>query len=153
MISSRYTFMYKYLLPLGWLFFCGYLVYIGFFDTGEPPRQKGFAWFALIFWVMSLLIFCFSNFPLKAVKADDQFLYLSNYFKQIKTPLSNIMGVNKLGIGTRLIKITLKSPTEFGKEILLLPKMDFKFDPLGLGFDVPAAIRELKESVNHSQKR
>jgi hypothetical protein len=142
-LSSKLTFIQKYIFPLVWLTFIGYLVYVGFSDAKNPAKSVSFRWGALFFLLMSLLIFCFWNFPLKFVAVDERSLYISNYFKMIQTPLSNIFEVESLGLGSRLMRIRLKSPTEFGTEILVIPKVNYRITFFGFG--VNPIVNELKE--------
>ena len=79
----------------------------------------------------------------KKVSIDDEFLYVSNYRKEIKIPLSDISDVTEIKwIRTRPITIHLKTDSEFGRKIVFTPKMN--------GFRIFAdnpIIAELKESA------
>lgn len=61
----------------------------------------------------------------KKVSVDDEFLYVSNYRKEITISVSNIADVTELKwIRTRPITIHLKTDSEFGGKIVFMPKFN-----------------------------
>lgn len=83
-------------------------------------------------------------FPLKRVKIDGYsgILYVSNYFKEITVPLSEIKDVQEDDeLRWRLIKISLKTPTEFGRQIKFLPYTELR----GWKLKEHSLVRELKK--------
>lgn len=81
----------------------------------------------------------------KKVSVDDSFLYVSNYRKEIKIPLSGIGDVTEIKwVRTRPVTIHLKTDSEFGRKIVFTPKMN--------GFRIFAdnpIVAELKESAKN----
>ena len=77
----------------------------------------------------------------KKVSVDDQVLYVSNYRKEIKIPVSDIADVTEIKwIRTRPVTIHLKTDSEFGRKIVFTPK----FNRFRIVADNPM-IAELKE--------
>lgn len=71
----------------------------------------------------------------KKVSVDDEFLYVSNYRKEITIPVSNISGVTETRwVRTRPITIHLKTDSEFGRKIVFMPRI----------FDSKTIVAELK---------
>jgi hypothetical protein len=66
--------------------------------------------------------------PLKRVRLDKDFLYVSNYFKEIKVPLSQIKKIETVDgahyFNPRWVSVIviLKQQSEFGKVIEFVPK-------------------------------
>ena len=84
----------------------------------------------------------------KDVSVDDEFLYVSNYRKEIKIPVSNIENVTEIKwIRTRPITIHLKNDSEFGRKIVFMPK----FNGFRIVADNPM-IAELKKLAKSERK-
>jgi hypothetical protein len=77
---------------------------------------------------------------LKAVSVDDEFLYVSDYFKEISVPLSEIEDVTQSGwIKNQSVKIHLSPPSEFGDKIAFMPTTRF------FNFGSHPVVDELKQ--------
>ena len=84
--------------------------------------------FALVFSSIALSWCYMVTIPLKKVSVDERNLYISNYFKEIAVPLSEIDRVEELNeFRAKLILIHLKSTTKFGQEIKFLPQTEFRW--------------------------
>lgn len=140
-ISARTTLGAKVIFPLLWLTLVGAIVILGFRDTSNSNAFNA-RWALLFFWLGGLLCFCFFSFPLKSVKLDDHHLHVSNYRKKILIPLSNVEGLSQMG---RFVTITLKSPSEFGKEIRFMTRFDYRTDIFTLGFGEHPVVKQLKQ--------
>jgi len=62
--------------------------------------------------------------PLKRIYIDNDFLYVSNYLREIKIPLSEVRNVDEPDFSShRRVLIWLHSPTEFGNKIVFMPPL------------------------------
>lgn len=91
--------------------------------TGPPP---------FYFFVMGIAItaiYYFTIMKYMKVSVDDRFLYVSNYLKEIKIPLSDIGDVTEIvWLRGHPVTIHLKRRSEFGSKITFTPKSQgFKF--------------------------
>lgn len=112
----------KVIFPVLWIAVTGIGIVAMFFaEKGEngPPKLM-----FLLFWIMGIAFLYWTSMRLKAVNIDDEFLYVSNYLKEISIPLSNIDDVTEnRWINIHPVKIHLKSPSEFGDKIIFMPKV------------------------------
>lgn len=89
----------------------------GFQATKEP----GWSLFPLG-WIIASVYFIWFARRLKFVSVDDDFLYVSQFRKQIQIPLTHIQHVKENFWATpKLITLTLSHPSEFGTEIVFVP--------------------------------
>src|SRR5215207_7164443 len=111
-ISSPFTFCFKFVIPCGWLA-------AGFYALAQGP--SGAAGVFICLWLsVSLLLFRRGMFPLKKVSLGDGFLRVSNFWREVDVPLSEIESVKAVGYGfirgpVPGIIVRLKTPTEFGQ--------------------------------------
>lgn len=140
-LSSKQTFLLKIVLPiiLGIIFIQTIvLIVLNFRDAGILPLLIVPLMMAFGIFVMSRTIMRY-----KKVSVDDEFLYVSNYRREIKIPISNIKDVSQIKwYRTRPVTIYLKEDSEFGREIVFTPKLN--------GFQVFAdnpVVDELKEKA------
>lgn len=129
----------KVILPVFWITVWGIGIVAMFFaGEGENAPPK---FIFLLFWIMGIAFLYWTCMRLKAVSVDDDFLYVSNYIKEISIPLSNIHDVTEnRWINVHPVTIHLKSPSEFGDKIVFMPKVRiFSF------FSSHPVVAELKE--------
>lgn len=89
--------------------------------AGDPPTL-----IFLFAWVAGTAFIYWSCIRLKKVSADDNFLYVSNYLKEIYIPLSEIYDVTEnVWLNIHPVTIHLKSPSEFGDKIVFMPQIRF----------------------------
>jgi|HubBroStandDraft_6_1064221.scaffolds.fasta_scaffold07786_7 hypothetical protein len=107
------------------------------------------AWQLLVLFciVAALLTFlvAWQGLQLKRVRMDDEALYISNYFREIRVPLGNMEHVSEfLGLrqGNR-VTITLRDDTPFGRKIVFLP---FSSSRRG---KVDPVVGELRARIRH----
>ncbi|MGC2237246.1 MAG: hypothetical protein WA584_13875 [Pyrinomonadaceae bacterium] len=135
-ISAKDTFFYKIILPVFFLICAAVL----------PPaiylydRNGNFvaAVFVFLFLLMSAAIIFVMTKATKKLSLDGNFLYVSNYRKEIIVPLSNIEKILWFS-DMRPTMIYLKTPSEFGKKINFFPNVkatSWKSNPI---------VEELKE--------
>ena len=84
-----------------------------------------------------------NNLPLKNVSYDDQFLYVSNYLKEIRIPLSEADEIKATG-GTgwwrwlpKRVIVQLRTPSAFGRRVIFIP-----------GYYDSEVVRDLRAAVD-----
>jgi hypothetical protein len=119
----------KFLFPVAWIgmFGSGTLgLWLGGFNQANSAPPNEMKWQFLFIWIIgSLFIWaiCIRN---KRVEIDDLNLYISNYFREISVPLSQIENVSEyVWVNPRLVVIRLREDTCFGKSIQFIPKTLF----------------------------
>jgi len=114
-LSTSLTFFWKYVFSTVWL---------GVFTIGTIASihacgiEGMFFFIALIF---SFAIYYYSYYRAKSVHIDNEYLYVSNFKKNIKIPLKNIKHVSdNFMLNPRPIFIEFRNETEFGKRIMFI---------------------------------
>jgi hypothetical protein len=123
-LSSRQTALAKFAIPAT-IYAAAAALLIIFFAVpllSEEPFSSGGALISLV--VAGVLIRWGSAYvPLKAVSLDGRHLLVSNYRKEIAVPLSEVEQVAEVKqFEQKLVVLSLKRPTEFGREIKFLPR-------------------------------
>jgi hypothetical protein len=124
-LSSSWTIFFKLFVPVFWVVFFTTLGIatltiggdsIGIFSTSV------YQWGLLIFLVSGYVFLFFTFYQLKRVDADDQYVYISNYFKTFRYPYSSIKGyrVSRL-ILFKLVRLHFTKKGSLGKSIVFLP--------------------------------
>ena len=123
-LSSRQTFLMKFVLPSVWLagfiaatamLFAGTLA----FEPAPPPAMKWTFLSVLLAGAASLYWFCM---PLKRVELDDSALYVSNYLRETSVPLEDIDEVREnRWVNIRPVTVTFRTDTDFGNRIVFMP--------------------------------
>jgi hypothetical protein len=117
-VSSQFTFLFKFVFPCGWLA-------AGFYALAQGT--SGAAGVFICLWLgVSLLLFRHYMFPLKKVSLVEGFLRVSNFWREVDVPLSEIESVRAVGYGLLQgpmpgIVVKLKNPTEFGEMVRFIP--------------------------------
>ncbi len=138
-ISSKDTFFYKIILPVSFLICAAILpAAIYLYDRNNNAVA---AVFVFVFLILSAAIFFMMTKALKKLSVDDNFLYVSNYRKEITVPLSNIDKILWFD-DMRPAMIYLKTPSEFGK------KTNFSPNVKSTSWDSNLVVEELKELAN-----
>lgn len=145
-LSSLQTFLMKIILPIIWITSFGIGVINSFTgkDMGSdmPPKTT-----FLIFWILGIAFLYWICIRLKTVSVDENFLYVSNYIKEISIPLNDIYNVTEnRWINIHPVTLHLKKASEFGDKIIFMPKIRlFAF------FRSHPVVEELKEMVKNSE--
>jgi len=112
----------KVIFPVFWITGTGFGI-VAMFFAGEGKNAPPKLMFLLV-WISVIAFIYWTCMILKAVSVDDDFLYVSNYIKEISIPLSNIEDVTEnKWINIHPVTIHLKSPSEFGDKIIFMPKV------------------------------
>lgn len=129
-LSSAQTFLMKVIFPAVWI--CGFGagtlgLWFGAMrgpgGTGAPPFMK---WQFLAAWVAGSAFILWCCASLKRVRIDREFLYVSNYRREIMVPLSTIEAVTEnRWINIHPVTVRFRVPTEFGQQIKFMPTARF----------------------------
>ena len=104
-------------------------------------------WIFLIAWVAATAFIFWNCVRLKKVSVDDDFLYVSNYLKEISIPLSDIYDVTEnVWLGAHPVTIHLRAPSEFGDKIVFMPTA--RFFPFFSSHPVVSELKDLAKSKN-----
>jgi len=145
-ISSNLTFFYKFLFITIW---------IGFFGCSTlelllNQNKEGFAFLAV--WIVGTLFLYWECARLKYVEVDANNIYISNFFKTIKVPLQEIERISENSfINIHPIWISFKSPTDFGRKIMFMPKFSFRasfFCPHPIAKELCELASNVKNNTN-----
>lgn len=118
-ISSPFTFIFKFIFPGGW-------VAMGLSDLARGP--SGAEGLFVCLWLgLGLLFFRRVMFPLKKVSVGDGSLRVSNFWREVEVPLSEIEHVEAVGLGCigwtlPSVIVELKAASAFGRRIRFIPR-------------------------------
>ena len=124
-ISSSWTFFYKYILCIYAIFIVSIVLFFGLFfgDMTSIGLCIGFAPVGIV------ILVCLIKFwwmPLKRISIDTKYLYISNYFRTIKVPYSQIMDITEnQWYNPHLVWIHLYKTTDFGDKIMFMAELNF----------------------------
>ncbi|GAA5224669.1 hypothetical protein [Membranihabitans marinus] len=142
-ISSSITLLLRLFVPVFWLVFFGaFSIAILFFSQENMPQFQtlGFRIGVIVFYLIGALFLYFTFLKLKRVEADNDFVYVTNYFKNYRYPYHNIEKISVTNlILFQLTTIRLKEKGSFGKKIRFL-QSKIKFVQAATEFP---ALREL----------
>jgi hypothetical protein len=148
-ISSKITFISKIGVPSFVLFGWATAIFALLFDSSKdgqlPIPLPVKILFPAIFFVIFAVLFWLSM-RLKAVSIDDNFLYISNYLKEVSVPFSNVRDITELRLRGHPVTIHFKEKTEFGSKITFLPKM--RFFNFASSHPVVSELKELAKIKN-----
>ena len=121
-ISSKTTILLKIILPIIFTFQLTAMLFLMFFSFGRN-EYLALKFFFPVMIVVGLFALFRTTMKYKKVALDDEFLYVSNYLKEIKIPLSHVGDVTEFKwIRNRPITIHLRTESEFGRKITFTPK-------------------------------
>ncbi len=126
-LSSRFTVFYKFFPFVGCFVFgiAAAVVWVDAFkgngDASGPPELK---WVVLGVWAVPSTCLLWFGAGLKKVRRDGEFLYVSNYRREIKVPFSEVVSVTEIiWISPPRVTVHFRAPTEFGQTITFMPRM------------------------------
>lgn len=144
-LSSLQTVLMKIVFPALWIpmWAVGTLtLFLGGLQGGDTAALK---WVFLCGWVAGSAFIYWGCIRLKDVSVDDNYLYVSNFLKEISIPLSEIYDVTEnVWLNTHPVTIHLKRPSEFGDKIIFMPTVRY-FSFYG-SHPVVAELKELARS-------
>jgi hypothetical protein len=124
-LSSRQTILMKFIFPAFWIPLFGFgtlSMFLNVFEGPDPPPK----WIFLLAWVAGSVFIWWGCVRLKEVSVDDNFLYVSNYLKEIAIPLSDIHDVTEnRWVNIHPVTIRLKATSKFGDKIVFMPTARF----------------------------
>jgi hypothetical protein len=124
-VSSSITVILKFALPTCWIVFFGAMtIAIWFVEIGPVAgmEEGTFRIIMSLFFLLGVAILYWAVMGIKRVEMDEQFFYVTNYFKNIRYPYHQIEKVNEKDyFFFRTIHLILKQPGHFGKKITFIP--------------------------------
>lgn len=124
-LSSNWTLFLKIFLPVFWLSFIGGFMLAAFVSNNiEFPQFTSlkFRIEILFIFLSGVIFFIFTFFRLKRVDVENDFIYVTNYFKTYRYHVGNIAEIkvyNHLILKAAHLKFTSRS--SFGKKIIFIP--------------------------------
>lgn len=127
-LSSNWTLFLKVFLPVFWIsFFGGFLIAVFTSNSVQAPQFAGrkFRIGTIVFVLSGLIFFILTFLRLKRVDADNEFLYISNYFKTYRYTFDSI---DKITVYDHLLlraaHLKFRGKTKLGQKVIFLPVMD-----------------------------
>ena len=124
-VSSIQTFLVKWIFPLFWILIFGYGTVMLWLNKFDQPQQVDAIYMKLLFLIIfivgttTLAIF---SFPLKRVRMDSKYLYISNFLTEIRVPFTSISDVTEnRWINTHPVTVHFRTSTQFGRKIVFMP--------------------------------
>jgi hypothetical protein len=134
----------KVIFPALWIPLFGLGALTAFFG-GFKGADENFRWMFLFAWVAGSAFIYWSCVRLKEVSVDDDYLYVSNYIKEARIPLSEIYDVTEnVWLNIHPVTIHLKSPSGFGDRVIFMPRV--RFFSFFSSHPVVAELKALAES-------
>jgi hypothetical protein len=126
-LSSNWTLILRLFIPIAWItFFSSFLLSSFLANPVEVPQlaKHSFRLAVLAFILGGIGFFYFTFFRLKRVDADEQFIYVTNYFKTYRYTFDSIERIQIYDhILFKGIHIILRDKGKFGRRLIFLPKM------------------------------
>ena len=127
-ISSSQTFLVKLVFPLIWCSVFGAITIgmgTGYFPgLGLPMLPTAMVWIFVIVWIVGAASWWWWGGQWKRVRLDERALYVSNFRKEIRVPLTDIEEVTQSRwIKGQPVTIRFRTETEFGTRITFMPKV------------------------------
>jgi hypothetical protein len=124
-LSSDWTLWMKFIFPVVWI--VGFGLGSASLWSGAPKDAiPPFEFFAA--WIAGTAFILWANVGLKRIRADERWLYVSNYLRETSVPFSAIADVRQnRWLNTKPITIYFKDATEFGDKVTFMPKQRLQF--------------------------
>lgn len=126
-LSGRDTFFMKFIFPTLWIVTFGlgtmWLFRDRALDVELGPWGLPERWEFFVMWVIGSLFLAWDCFRLKRVRLDGHVLCISNYVRDIRVPLADVIDVTENPfISDHPISISFRTPTVFGQKIVFIPR-------------------------------
>ena len=123
-LSSSWTLGFRIFLPTFWIAFFGvFFVTTLLTDKNQIGQMSmnGLRWGLLIFISIFVFVFWKTVLRLKRIDADNEYVYVTNYFKNVRYPHADIEKLElSIGIILNYGTLVLKGKGVFGSNILFL---------------------------------
>lgn len=123
-LSSSWTLALRIFLPTFWIAFFGTFFLTTLFTDKNQIGQismNGLRWGLLAFIAIFVFVFWKTVLRLKRIDADKEFIYVTNYFKNIRYPHMDIEKIElSKGIVFNYGTLVLKGKGRFGDRILFI---------------------------------
>lgn len=124
-VSTNLTLFYKFFIPVFWIVFFGSVtvasLLIPFRYVGDIPAVT-FRVIVTVFFLSGVVVLWFTLLRLKRVEMDAHFVYVTNYFKNVRYPYHNI---DRIEVSRFLFfstaTIYLKEVGSFGRSVTFVP--------------------------------
>lgn len=146
-LSSMQTFLMKVVFPVIWIGLFGFgtfMLWVGAISGRAGASAPAFLkWQFLVMWIAGSAFILWSCGRLKRVRIDREFLYVSNYRREVAVPLSMIEDVTEnRWINIHPVTVRFRVPTEFGQTITFMPTARF------FGWSSHPVVKELREAAH-----
>jgi hypothetical protein len=144
-LSSDLTAFFKF-FPAFWIPFFGLGVLAAFLGglqgkNGEPPSLS-FDLLMLALWIGGSIFSYLTCASLKKMSVDERYLYVSNYFREISIPLSDVADVAENSwLNFHPVTVKLKRSSVFGNKITFMPERGMLY--FGGSHPVVAQLKKL----------
>mgnify|MGYP006284167867 CR=1 FL=1 len=124
-VSTNLTLFYKFFIPVFWLVFMGSITgasLIYSFDyIGNMPANT-FRLIMIFVFLSGALSLYLTLLPLKRVEMSEDFVYVTNYFKNFRYPYHNVESIQvSTFLFFKVASLRLREAGSFGKNILFIP--------------------------------
>jgi hypothetical protein len=151
-LSSRLTFVIKFLLPPFMFFALGFMTCMswGQYMVGSPNRlPAAFIWVFTVVWVATTWMLWRWGVPVKHVQLIDSNLRVSNYLRHFDVPLSAIKRISEnRWINSNPVTLEFDRHTLFGDSIMFMPK--WRMYPMASPHSV---LAELEQAIAQARLR
>lgn len=122
-VTSSTTIFWKFFFPTFSIVFVSVLTLGIIFSDIKPTTlpKSTFSTLLVVILILQIVLFYLSIMKLKKVEMDEDFIYVTNYFKWYKYPYHNIDRViERDWVLAKVITLKFKEPGKFGKRIFFL---------------------------------
>lgn len=120
-LSTSATLLLKFFLPTFWFAFFGLLTLTVFFAKGDYYGRVSATSLQIgctLIFILGGLLLWWSVMRLKRIEGDEEFLYVTNYFKTFRYPFDSIESMKTKDYKFfKTLSVQLKEPGTFGKKI------------------------------------
>jgi hypothetical protein len=123
-VSSGWTLALRLFIPTLWISFFGTLTFVTLFNSHITFGEYNVNYVKIVM-VLFVLIFCaifyFTVLKLKRVELGDDFIFITNYFTNVRYPLTDLDKLTlEKGILFNYVRVALKGEGVFGKRIVFM---------------------------------
>jgi len=125
-LSSAMTLVFKVIFPSVWI--GGFAVgtaqlFVLSHDSTGRPLPEGLKWTFLAILLAGGSFIWWYCVRLKRVRTDGTALYVSNYLKEVRVPLAEVVNVTEnRWLNIHPVTLEFRLPTLFGQRIVFMPK-------------------------------